>query len=68
MYSNAATAPGRARVVGRLLKDWTMWRECISTAPNAELTGRRRMDGLAVRPMMNQGGRTAKLASRWRSG
>ena len=36
-------------------------------APNAELTGRRRMGGLAVRPMMNQGGRTAKLASRWRS-
>lgn len=36
--------------------------------PNAELTGRRRVDGLAVRPMMNQGGRTAKLASRWRSG
>jgi hypothetical protein len=26
------------------------------------------VDGLAVRPMMNQGGSTAKLASRWRSG
>ena len=40
----------------------------FNATPNAELTGRRRMDGLAVRPMMNQGGRTAKLASRWRSG
>ena len=39
-----------------------------SRLSNAELTGRRRVDGLAVRPMMNQGGRTAKLASRWRSG
>ena len=36
--------------------------------PNAELTGRRRVDSLAVRPMMTQGGCTAKLASRWRSG
>jgi len=35
---------------------------------NVELTGRRRKDGLAVRPMMKQGGRTAKLACRWRSG
>jgi hypothetical protein len=33
-----------------------------------ELTGRRRRDGLAVRPMMSQGGRAAKLACRWRSG
>ena len=40
----------------------------LNARPNAELTGRRRMDGLAVRPMINQGGRTAKLASRWRSG
>ena len=40
----------------------------IDMQPNAELTGRLRVDGLAVRPMMNQGGRTAKLASRWRSG
>ncbi len=35
---------------------------------NVELTRRRRRDGLAVRPMMKQGGRTAKLACRWRSG
>ena len=35
---------------------------------NVELTGRRRKDGLAVRPMMTQSGCTAKLACRWRSG
>jgi hypothetical protein len=43
---------------------WTLF----NAMPNVELTGRQRWDGLAVRPMMNQGGRAAKLARRWRSG
>ena len=35
---------------------------------NVEVTGVTREDGRAVRPMMNQGGRTARLACRGASG
>ena len=35
---------------------------------NVVLTGRRRRGALAVRPMMNQGGCTARVPCRWRSG
>ena len=37
-------------------------------ADNVEVTGVTREDGRAVRPMMNQGGRTARLACRGASG
>jgi hypothetical protein len=47
-----------------LSRPFAMAPTLFNVMPNAELTGRRRVDGLAVRPMMNQGGRTAKLASR----
>jgi hypothetical protein len=36
--------------------------------PNVELTGPRRHGALAVRPMMNQGGRTARVPCRSGSG
>jgi hypothetical protein len=36
--------------------------------PNVELTGRRRQGALAVRQMMNQNCRAAKVTCRWRSG
>jgi len=36
--------------------------------PNVEVTGVTRQGGQAVRPMMNQGGRTAWLACRGASG
>ncbi|WP_256646503.1 hypothetical protein [Thermomonas paludicola] len=36
--------------------------------PNVEVTGAARQDGRAVRPTMNQGGRTARLACRGASG
>jgi hypothetical protein len=40
----------------------------VPPQPNVELTGATRQDGRAVRPMMNQGGRTARLACRGASG
>jgi hypothetical protein len=36
--------------------------------PNVELTGRQRQGALAVRQMMNQNCRAAKVTCRWRSG
>jgi hypothetical protein len=36
--------------------------------PNVEVTGATRQGGRAVRPMMNQGGCTARLACRGASG
>ena len=48
------------------------WLDTASIAcflpPNVEVTGVTRQDGQAVRPMMNQGGRTAWLACRGASG
>jgi hypothetical protein len=39
-------------------------RTCSAPTPNVELTGPRRHGALAVRPMMNQGGRAARAACR----
>jgi hypothetical protein len=40
----------------------------LTVRPNVELTGPRRHGALAVRPMMNQGGRTARVPCRSGSG
>jgi hypothetical protein len=43
---------------------WTLF----NAMPNVELTGRQRQGALAVRQMMNQNCRAAKVTCRWRSG
>ncbi len=64
----------RLEVVRDLLDGGRTLREILSddvpthVAPNVELTGRRRDGTLAVRPMVNQGGRTARVPCHWRSG
>ena len=40
----------------------------LSRAPNAELTGRRRVDALPARRRIDRGRLAGKVASRWRSG
>ena len=42
--------------------------ECGFLLPNVEVTGATRQGGQAVRPMMDQGGRTAWLTCRGASG
>ena len=42
--------------------------ECGFLLPNAELTGRQRVDALPARRRIDSGRLAGKVASRWRSG
>jgi hypothetical protein len=61
------TTDGCARACS-LMRPFGMARTLFNAMPNVELTGPRRHGALAVRPMMNQGGRAARVPCRSGSG
>ena len=71
-----AEAPASGEVADTLgLQTKKRWRTAeheagaeFSRAPNAELTGRRRMDALPARRSIDSGRLAGTVASRWRSG